>query len=129
MEVFLVYLWLKLDLFIGFLWGGAVIAGFWRVVCALNKHDNVNYSWKEFYRRPDAYDVQYKHRWKYCWHVIVICLTLALTLPTANQAAALVGTHYAVQLASSPEGQKVQSLIRKKANEYLDEQLKPKSKE
>ena len=44
--------------------------------------------------------------------------------PNQNQVAVLVGTHYALELGKSPEGQKIVSIVRAKANSYLDEQLK-----
>lgn len=51
-----------------------------------------------------------------------------LLTPTARDIAVLVSTHYALELGKSPEGTKVMSLIRKKANEYLDEALAEKKK-
>lgn len=42
-----------------------------------------------------------------------------------KHAAILVGAHYADTLSRSPEGEKVMTLVRKRANEYLDEAIKP----
>jgi hypothetical protein len=59
------------------------------------------------------------------WFVASATLVvIAAAIPTQNQVAVLVGTHYALELGKSPEGQKIVSLVRAKANNYLDEQLK-----
>ena len=47
-----------------------------------------------------------------------------LVAPSSKQTAILVGTSYAADFAKSPEGAKIGELIQKKANDYLDEQLK-----
>lgn len=122
MEVLFVYLWLKLD------------ALFWLVfmvfpfsLCCWFVYGLVI---SEYHRE----DQQIKFR--ACWwpttkkmlFVGISCLIISVMLPSTKQTAILVGTHYAVDLAKSPEGTKVFSLIRKKANDYLDEQLKPEPK-
>lgn len=117
MEVFLVYLWLKLDSIMGFFWVAliALAVACMFTVIAWGVESTFNYERAQGYRKT------FFKLLKYGFPLVVIPL---ITLPTSNQAAVLVGTHYAVKLAESPEGLKVQSLIRKKANEFLDEQLK-----
>lgn len=51
---------------------------------------------------------------------------LSIVTPSAKDTAILVGASYAIDLAKSPEGQKIQTLIRKKANDFLDEALEGK---
>lgn len=51
---------------------------------------------------------------------------LALVIPTSNQIAGLVAAKLAINASESPEAQKLGIVLRKKANEYLDEQLKGK---
>ena len=122
MEVFLVYLWLKLDSLRFFLCVtfficvlGWFVYGISLSDCHFDKDKN-----------------EHRNKW---WPVTkktlisgVLCLIISLLMPSSQQTAILVGTHYAVDLAKSPEGAKVFSLIRKKANDYLDEQLKPEPK-
>jgi hypothetical protein len=117
MEVFFVYLWLKLDILISisiFMGCTLLCSG---IVYAFNKD-------------MSPYAERYaKEKWpiyKKLLQISAVRLTLAVLLPSKTDTAVLIGTHYAVSLAESPEGAKVSSLIRKKANEYLDEELKAK---
>lgn len=47
-------------------------------------------------------------------------------LPSSKDTAYLVAGHYALKAVELPEAQKIASVLRKKANEFLDEQLKEK---
>lgn len=120
MEVFLVYLWLKLP----FLISGCVLAAIIMVCLALAAAtviDNIK-NWSLETRR-DEIPLLRKRRNKWFCSALVM-LAIAGAVPDRVDVAMLVGTHYAVQLSGSPEGQKVTTLIRRKANEYLDEQVK-----
>jgi len=108
MEVLLVYLWLKLDAvqsltFVSSIVGGMIFLLVWGVS-------------SEYYsesRPPKKLGV-----------IASVLLFISLVIPNSSQMAILVGTHYAVAFKDSLEGQKVMTLIRKKANEYLDAELK-----
>lgn len=66
----------------------------------------------------------YKHLpYKVLFGVMLASLLLLATIPNTKQAAVLVAAHYTLEAASSEEGQKLVKLLRRKANEYLDEQL------
>ena len=58
---------------------------------------------------------------------LVICFSLVTFLPSKTDIAILAGGYYALETVKSPEGQKVVSLLRKKANEFLDEELNKKA--
>lgn len=60
---------------------------------------------------------------KYATIAFPFCLLLTIAMPSTKQMAILLGAHYVVAAAQSPEGQKAQQLIRKKINEILDEEL------
>ena len=55
---------------------------------------------------------------------MLMFLALVGVIPSKSDVAILVGANYAFKAADTPEAQKVMTLIRKKANEMLDEQLK-----
>lgn len=112
MEIFFVYVWLKLNTLI------IVFSLLSWVLALVLVGSGIGY----------AMEGHTKQKW---WAVFKIptwsfigCLISAVFIPTQSDTAVLVGTHYAVKLANSTEGEKVVSLIRQKANEYLDEQLK-----
>lgn len=120
MEMFVVFLWMsipQITIFLGFL--GLVFfmltAGF---LIALedpsfgNKEERLKKN-KLLYSKSQTFG---------CLTVGFICLTILF--PTKGTVAATVGTYYAKEAFSSPEGQKIMSLIRKKTNEYLDAELK-----
>ena len=119
MEVFLVYLWLKLGTMIGMLGfvGFFLSFGCWIVYC-MGKDSCYQKEEKQIF--ADKW-------WKKTKTAIItgfVCLFLANALPDPKEMAILVGTSYAVDFAKSPEGAKIGVLIRKKANDYLDEQIK-----
>ena len=118
MEVFLVYLWLKINAFSMIL----LIAGIILMLMIVWYRMKLDFAW-------DAEGKKIvRDQW---WSVVkrnffigVACVIISTATPSAQQVAILVGTSYAVDLAKSPEGAKIGQLIRKKANDYLDEQLK-----
>jgi len=112
MEVFLVYLWLKLDSLITglcFLIFACCAGAGISAICSLDLYGEKKAYWFKLMRR---------------FLGGALCLLgLVVLVPSSKETAILVGTSYAVDLAKSPEGAKVVSLIRKKANEYLDAEL------
>ena len=118
MEVFLVYLWLKLDSFSTSLLFVGLCLLFTPIIYTFGKFD----CWTKEEKQEFA-DKWWKSV-KKAVYAGIFCLFVALVAPSSKQTAILVGTSYAVDFAKSPEGAKIGQLIRKKANDYLDEQLK-----
>lgn len=124
MEVFFVYLWLKLDALSQLFFVCMVVTGLLLLAYhAWVVSDGTGPFCADFRNRQESLKNTTFYR-RVVWSVFLLTLFSSVLLPTTKETAVLVGTHYAVKLASSEEGAKVQSLIRKKANEYLDEQLK-----
>jgi len=118
MEVFLVYLWLKINAFSVLL----SVVGIVLMLMILWYALKVDMTWN------DTEKVNVREQW---WPIVkrnffigLSCVVFSAAIPSAQQVAILVGTSYAVDFAKSPEGAKIGSLIRKKANDYLDEQIK-----
>jgi hypothetical protein len=111
MELFFIYLWLKLDVITTFVIVTGVLLlvglGICQFVMACEKQ-----KWMNHFKKLVALG-----------GLIILCGNM---IPSQKETAILVGSHYAIALANSPEGVKVQNLIRKKANEYLDAELKAK---
>lgn len=118
MEVFLVYLWLKLDSFLAMLGFSGVGLLFCWVVYLFGKDNCYSENEKEIFAN------KWWNKTKKAVYAGFFCLFVATMAPSSKETASLVGTSYAVDFAKSPEGAKIGSLIRKKANDYLDEQLK-----
>ena len=122
MEVFLVYLWLKINAFSVLLSVVGIVLMLmitWYVM-------KVDMTW------DDTEKMNIREQW---WPIVkrnffigAACVVFTVSIPSTQQVAILVGTSYAVDFAKSPEGAKIGSLIRKKANDYLDEQLKEETK-
>lgn len=132
MEVFSIYLWLKLNTLL-FILGLGVAAMVISCLIALGNLGDASSNLKNY---RTIYDTEGQKERVAFWgkwlprflKTGVACLLLILVIPSAKETAILVGTHYAVQLGKSAEGAKVMTLIRRKANEYLDEQLKEATK-
>lgn len=122
MEVLFVYLWLKLDALVLIIF---LVFPF-SLICGLVYGIRIAESKLEVEKK------MVRDNWWLPTKRILItgvsCLFTSVMLPSTQQTAILVGTYYAVDFAKSSEGTKVFSLIRKKANDYLDEQLKPETK-
>ena len=60
------------------------------------------------------------------WMKICLCMLFCwlMFMPSQKNVAILVGASYAMDMAKSPEGAKVQTLLRSKVNEYLDNEIK-----
>ena len=120
MEVLFVYLWLKLDTFIPIL----VAYGFCCTTVIPSVY-SIGRPSSYLYGRDElaAYETKWAKIAKRTFISGVVALAIATLLPSSKETAILVGTSYAVALAKSPEGVKVGTLIRKKANQFLDEQI------
>lgn len=116
MEVLFVYLWTQLHSFtfaLSFA-AGAMVA-LW-IICAAVRDCSEDVDSESYKKAVQIHS--------FCAPLFLLFTVAAVLLPSQNTVAVMVGTHYAVKLSGSEEGAKVASLIRKKANEYLDEQLK-----
>lgn len=123
MELFLLYAWLKLD-GVHFILAGATVVLMLGTVFAgigylINDGD---YNFEK--RARDGC----RNAIRRMWVPLVVVIVTQLVLPTSKQTAYLVGGHFALKAASTPEAEKVMAILRKKANEYMDEQLKPATK-
>jgi len=117
MELFLMYLWLKLDAILTVMFFLTIPLGVIAFVISMYIHTAGSTLSKE----EQYASLKVRNRLIYG---MIFCAALALFVPTSKQIAVLVGTNYALELARSPEGAKISQLIRKKANDFLDEQLK-----
>lgn len=118
MEVFLVYLWLKVDSLLTLLFVIALL---------LFVLTSVFYSFGRMDCYQDEKDDFIAKHWgnaKKAYKIGMVLLISSLMIPSSKEIAILVGTSYAVDFAKSPEGAKIGQLIRKKANDFLDEELK-----
>lgn len=138
MELFLLYIWLKLDtisVVCGLLGLFFAIYGVGHVLAIGNDKDYNKCSDYKYASDSEKRELDTKHKSKQTeWyhHAIggAICTSLlwftGLALPSQPQAAVLVAGHYALKMSESPEASKVMSVLRKKANEFLDAELAPK---
>ena len=118
MEVFFVYLWLKLDSFLALVgFAGTVLLFCW--VAYLIGKEGCHYE-----DAKEAFTNKWWNKTKKAVYLGFFCIFITTMAPSSKQTAILVGTSYAVDFAKSPEGAKIGVLIRKKANDYLDEQIK-----
>lgn len=121
MELLLLYFWLKLNTIIAFLGitsGTLIVIG---VLCVFSYFDN------SAYERPITLAGSFK-AFSRAGIAGVLMLALTFAIPDRTETAILVGANYAFKAAETPEAQKVMTLIRKKANELLDEELEKNSK-
>lgn len=131
MEVFLVYLWLKLDVFITFV---SIVASVSILLYLFGWIPRGSENYDEKSKRDSEYRSYFFEK-NFCkWHTRllifgVVCLFPALLLPSSKETAILVGASIAVDVSKSPEGAKVATLLRGKANELLDEQINKLKKE
>jgi|SRR6476660_3072919 len=127
MELFLIYLWLKLDAFIFI--SGVLVVGMLIALGMYYAFRNDDWLSNSLGNKDNSYKL-FDSKYKVIKRTLLISIPLlfifAVVTPSSKDTAILVGASYAIDLAKSPEGQKVQSLIRKKANDFLDEQLKEK---
>lgn len=117
MEIIALYFWLKLD---------AIIALSFGIFCMAAIAIFFSWLWSTL----PLYDQQQQERrkalkkpWKKFAWVGICALVLSTVIPTKTQTAVLIGGHYALKLSDTPEANKVMTLLRKKANDLLDEEL------
>ena len=111
MELFVLFLWLKLGVLIGVLTAVCAALGISLLLMSFFnavEHDRVYPNWKR--------------------HLAAFVAAILVTglIPSQKDTAILVGAHYALKAVESPEAGKVVSLLRKKANEMLDSELTEK---
>jgi hypothetical protein len=122
MELFLLYIWLKLEAIKAFL----ILICF--VLIAVSAWSAVHISgYYEHYYGKD-FVKQMTDRRNKAFKYMLVFLALVGIIPSKADVAILVGANYAFKAADTPEAQKVMTLIRNKANEMLDEQLKEEKK-
>lgn len=122
MELFILYIWLKLNA-IGVLL--VLLAVSSTLIGAIGSI--VSWCMSQDYPNDDSYKVAHKLFRKLLFSAMFF-IPAAVLLPSKTDVAVLVGGHYALKLADTPEASKVMSLLRKKANDLLDEELKGKTK-
>lgn len=138
MELLLLYLWMKLNVVPWVLIPLILLSGLFGLIAGLTHHDDATWrkSWEElsYQQRADTpwpkwIEEQrktsiYLKAFNRCKWVFLCALGLLIVVPSQTQTAVLVAGHYALRMADSPEASKVLQVLRKKANEYLDEELK-----
>ena len=117
MELFLIYIWLKLGVLTFGLVLTAIVLCIVRFVLSLARGDL-------YENQRAAYDARWKRWQKWTLPVAITALVFAGMLPSKTDVAILVGAKIAIDVASSPEGAKVGAILRGKVNELLDEELK-----
>jgi len=135
MDLFFIYLWLKLDA-IGIFCAsiGALLSLVVVLVGTVNSTTKVNPAydaWKKENSKQLVYHNPYDPnlrvmlwstwpRWKY---VPMMMLVMSVILPTSRDTAIIFASHYALELSKSPEGEKVWQLVRGTVNKELDAAL------
>lgn len=124
MELFLLYLWLKMDSIITIFQTTGVVSGFIFFVTFMFSH--MTSSYEDMYK----YAVEFKTKtWKKWIFLPITCFMIGTFLPSKTDVAVLVGGSYALDVAKSPEAAKLMTVVRGKANEILDEEIKKLNKE
>ena len=107
MELFLLYIWLKLGSIFWFIVAGMIVSLVVGVVLAENGED--------YYAK--------------LWFKIALAFSIcAMLIPSKTDVAILVGANYALKAAETPEAKKVMTILRAKANEILDAEIKEQVK-
>lgn len=123
MDLFLVYLWLKLDsigstLTLLCFGSGFMVAGvgLFKLMCSVEG---------ELFENSQA---TLSKMLKWSSAVFGLAITLSTLLPSSKDVAILVGVHYVNKAIETPEAAKVQTLLRLKANEMLDKHIQEATK-
>lgn len=122
MELFLLYIWLKLGSISTFLITICVLLAGVAIWSAMNISE-----YHEKYIGKGYVKQMTDRRNKFTMYSLI---TLALVggLPSKTDVAILVGANYALKAAETPEAQKVMTILRAKANEILDAEIKEQVK-
>lgn len=121
MELFLIYAWMKLDTLRVFLGVSVALLIAAALVFCMIANEHGTYDSKE--DRKAKYN-RWINRVKKLMIAAIFFGISSLLAPSSNQAAILVGSHYALEFAKSPTGAKIGKLLEAKVNQALDEQLK-----
>ena len=132
MELLLLYLWMKLptiQVVLGIFIAAGVVAVLFCASTLLDDSVPKRYNYDTREEWETAVEAKKKNRGPYRllqrlkWAIPAL-IALFVVMPSQTQTAVLVAGHYALRMADSPEASKVMQVLRKKANEYLDEELK-----
>ena len=132
MELFLLYVWMKLStiqVVLGIFIAAGVVAVLFCAATLLDDSVPKRYNYDTREEWETAVEAKKKNRGPYRllqrlkWAIPAL-IALFVVMPSQTQTAVLVAGHYALRMADSPEASKVMQVLRKKANEYLDEELK-----
>lgn len=117
MELLLLYFWLKLDTLIAM--GTLATVGIGAALLA-----RLGWCYIPYYEDETSSRLQ-KSKGLWSKGVVAVVFVGALTaaIPTRTDTAILIGGHYALKVANTPESAKIMSVLRKKANEILDKEL------
>jgi hypothetical protein len=107
MELFLLYIWLKLGSIFWFIFASAFVSFIVFLIAAAYEEGEIATLWIKIAL------------------ALSVCATL---LPDKTDVAILVGANYALKAAETPEAQKVMTILRAKANEILDSEIKEQVK-
>jgi hypothetical protein len=123
MELFLIYLWLKLDSVANLCLALAIISTVGYIIFWLPR--GVEQFDRSFQNNPENNKtigklLKIHNRLPF---IAVILYCVVVILPSSKDVAILVASSVAIDVAKSPEGVKLGSLLRGKANELLDQEL------
>lgn len=118
MELLTLYVWLSLHSILVGLAVLLVISILYMVVILLILASMNDTEVEESEKKP------WMKWWKRMPAMAISFFALLILIPNPQQIAVLVAGHYALKMSETPEAGKVMALLRKKANEYLDEATK-----
>lgn len=134
MDLFLVYMWLKLDAVskgIGALIFISVLIG---LVCLLVRLISAGEPFDKYCNSEEQRE-SWRSAHKKLEHAVklsTLCFlslgAVATFMPSSKDVAILVGVHYVNKAIETPEAAKVQTLLRLKANEMLDKHIQEATK-
>lgn len=125
MELFLVYMWLKINTFIGWSEAIAFVALAMFGVCIVNILSSGMHEYGSTQKKWDEEKGPiWKKRRAAALKILIPFASFALLMPSSTDTAILVASAVAIDVAKSPEGTKIGQLLRGKANELLDAELK-----
>lgn len=119
MELFLLYIWLKLKAISVLLLALAVGSAAMAIVSAIG----IEFV-RDYYDNHTQLTATWAKRRNRFFVAAIPLFILSALVPSKTDVAVLVGASMAIKFANSPEGEKVSALLRGKANEILDEELK-----
>lgn len=118
MELLALYFWLSLNSILGGLFAFLVATLLYWVFAGMALVDMNDTE------REEQEKTTWVKWWKRTPVMILSFFALLILIPNQQQTAVLVAGHYALKMSETPEAGKVMTLLRKKANEYLDEATK-----